>query len=513
MKRLRPPVIKAEGVTSSERYLAKLAEKSFLNLWSYPSPFRDQKQGVHGDGKEICDLLVVCGTYIILFSEKTVSWPRGDLKVAWTRWGKRAIRNAAKQAAGAERWVTFHPERIFLDRACKEPFPINLPSENEQIIHRIVVANGAAESCKKCIPESSGSLIIRSDVKGDEHWPRDLAQVKPFYIGDIDPSGSFVHVFNELSLDIVMNELDTIGDFVDYLDKKANLVRSGRLIQADGEENLLAYYAIRINKDGEHDFVPEDRRLQIDGTHYTRFVNDPRYIAKKEADQISYLWDSLITAFTSHMLAGTSVTLGKYKFKLNKNELGVRYMALERRFLRRSHGQAVKGALERGTTEELFFRMMIKREGNKGSETAFFILTFRYKGTSEEGQEYEQYRIARTNTAHIYARGILERYPYLKRVIGISREPPIQPHGVSEDMVYAEQAPWTEAQRSAIKEDCEKLGIFRPNMVARRWSDQEYPEVETITIQPTPHDAPIPTPNRRQRRARAAEQRRKSRTR
>ncbi|MDE0307012.1 MAG: hypothetical protein OXI87_19340 [Albidovulum sp.] len=73
MKHFRTPVTKAEGVTPSERYLAGLAENSFLNLWSYPNPFRDQKKGIKGDGKEICDLLVVCGAFIIIFSEKTVS--------------------------------------------------------------------------------------------------------------------------------------------------------------------------------------------------------------------------------------------------------------------------------------------------------------------------------------------------------------------------------------------------------------------------------------------------------
>jgi len=84
-EQFRPPIVKAEGVTKSERYLAKLANKSFLNLWSYPSPFRDQKQGGKGDGKELCDLLVVCGRYIIIFSEKTIKWTGGDLSTAWCR--------------------------------------------------------------------------------------------------------------------------------------------------------------------------------------------------------------------------------------------------------------------------------------------------------------------------------------------------------------------------------------------------------------------------------------------
>ena len=473
MKRLRPPVTKVVGVTDSERYLARLAEKSFLNLWSYSSPFRDQQSGMHGDGKEICDLLVVCVPYIIIFSEKTVSWPNGHLNIAWLRWAKRAIREAAKQAAGAERWISDHPDRIFLDRACKEPFPIDLPSASERIIHKIVVANGAAPACKQNIPESSGSLIIRPDIKGDAHWTNDPKLIRPFCIGDINPSDSFVHVFNERSLDIVMKELDTITDFVEYLEKKASLVRSGRLIQADGEENLLAYYAIN----GEHDFVPKGLPLEIDDTHYRQFASHPRYKTKKEADKISYLWDELIKSFTNHMLDGTSVTLGKSVFQLSMNELAVRFMALERRFYRRILGEAVKGALEKDNQKDRNFRLMIKGEVTKDSETAFFILTIPYQGNSSETREYEQYRKNRIYTAHTYAKGILEIFSYLKRVIGITCEPPGQPHRVSEDMVYAEQASWTEDERNAIREECRRLGIFSSNMTGQQWSCQEYPEV------------------------------------
>ena len=506
MKRLRPPVIKAEGVTPSERYLAKLAEKSFLNLWSYPSPFRDQQQRATGDGKEICDLLVVCSPYIIIFSEKTVSWPSGPLQVAWSRWAKRAIRDAAKQAKGAERWITEFPERIFLDRACNEPFPISLPSPQDRIVHRVVVASGAAESCKEHIPGGSGSLIIKPDIKGQAHWSSNYRQLVPFAIGDIDPSGSFVHVLNERSLDIIMKELDTIRDFVDYLDKKTRFIRSGRLLQANGEENLLAYYAIRINAEGDHDFVNTGASLKIDNSHYTRYTNDPRYVAKKKADQVSYLWDALIRKFTTHMLDGTSVTLGGYKFKLEKNELGVRYMALERRILRRSHAEAVKGALERGTTKDMFFRMMISPENAKENQTAFFVLTYRYKIFSDEALDYEQYRIGRTNAAQIYAHGILERYPHLKRVIGIALEPPGQPHGVSEDMIYAEQVTWTKEERCAIRADCSKLGVLRDDMTPRHWLGKEYPDVGpstgTVTLAPA-----MPALNRRQRRAKDARRR------
>ena len=483
VKQYRPPVPKAEGVTQSERYLAKLAEKSFLNLWSYPTPFRDQQQSGRGDGKELCDLLVVCGRYIVIFSEKTIAWPNGNLTVAWCRWAKRAVRDAAKQAKGAERWITQFPDRIFLDRLCETPFPINLPPPEERIIHRVVVARGAATACLEHVRGSSGSLIVSPRIRGEQHWTGKPEGIEPFCVGDVDPSGSFVHVVNESSLEVMMRELDTIRDFTDYLEKKAVFVRSGRLSRANGEENMVAYYAIRINDRGEHDFVPHgqtfgdgDAAIEIEGTHYRRMATDPRYFAKKQADEISYLWDAVIESFTTHMLDGTSVTLGEYEFDLRKNELGVRYMALERRFFRRSHGETVHGALEAGMTKDVFFRMMMSSANRKESETAFFIITFRFVKSRVPSGSYEEYRLGRTNLAHIYANGILERFPHLRRVIGISREPPGQEHGVSEDMVYAEQADWTEEDRTAIRRDCERCGILRDDMRVRRWSGREYPD-------------------------------------
>lgn len=179
-------MIKASGTTASERYLAKVAEKSFLNLWSYPNPFRDQKQSGSGDGKELCDLLVVCGHYVIIFSEKTIAWPDGKLEIAWSRWIKRAVRHAAKQAKGAERWITEHPDRIFLDSKCTAPFPINFPPPEDRVFHIVVVAKGAAQACEKHFPGSSGSLIIKPTVKADAHWSGKPGKIEPFVIGDLE---------------------------------------------------------------------------------------------------------------------------------------------------------------------------------------------------------------------------------------------------------------------------------------------------------------------------------------
>ena len=463
----RPPVIKAEGVTASERYLAKLADKSFLNLWSYPNLFRDQQQSGSGDGKELCDLLVVCDRQIIIFSEKTIAWPNGELDVAWKRWAKRAVRDAAKQAKGAERWITKYPNRIFLDRDCKTSFPIDFPSPEDRVIHRVVVAKGAAQACREHVPNSSGSMIIKPAIKGNKHWSGAPGETEPFSIGDVDPSGSFVHVIDDVALDVIMGELDTIRDFTDYLDKKEVFVRSGRLSQAHGEENLLAYYAVRINDEGDHDFVPDGEKhdqVEIARSLYTNFRSDARYVARKQADKISYLWDGLIKIFTTPMIDGTSITPDGYEFDLKKSELGVRYMALEPRFARRSHGEAVKGVLEIGMTKNRFFRTIMSPADAKENETAFFIHTFKYLNWMEQKGGYKKYRIKRAECIQVYARGILESYPHLKRVVGIALEPPNQGRGGSEDLVYAEQYDWTDEERSVIKQECKKYGVLQGRM-------------------------------------------------
>src|SRR6266436_8007298 len=141
-----PAVTSSEGVTAAERYLAKLCKRSFLAMWSYPGVYRDQGQHAHkGDGKEVCDLLVVFENHVLIFSDKNCELIGGEhIREKWARWFRKAVQNSAKQAWGAERWIKSFPNRLFLDRQCKTPFPLNLPDPSNAIFHRIVVAHGAS---------------------------------------------------------------------------------------------------------------------------------------------------------------------------------------------------------------------------------------------------------------------------------------------------------------------------------------------------------------------------------
>lgn len=460
-------VAKGKGETASERYLAKLAEQSFLNLWCYPNPYRDQGRTRGRDGKELCDLLVVCGRHIVIFSEKNIGWPKGDVGLAWRRWAKRALIASARQARGAERWIREYPNRIFLDRKCVHQFPIDIPRAENATIHCVIVARGAGRACAAHFGDNIGSLRLRSDVMGNEHFSADAL---PFTVGDVDPGGSFIHVMDDVTLDFVLGELDTVLDFTDYLTKKAAFVRSGILRTALGEQDLLAHYAIRMNEHGEHDFQSGKQPFEVRPGECQRFMQDPRYLARKEADRPSYIWDRLIEKFTSHMIDGTIQVLDGYQYDLRRNEVGARYMALERRVPRRTLGAGIADALQRGAQVPIFFRRMIA----PGTETGYFVLTMKYTSETRGFGGYTEYRRMRANAAEICARGVLVRHPQLARVVGISCEPMGQIES-SEDLILMDQADWSDADRDAIFKDCRRLGVLQPGSTVRHRREEEFP--------------------------------------
>ena len=225
--------------------------KVFLRRWSYPNVFRDQ-----GGGKELCDVLIVFDRDIIIFSDKSCTYPdSGDEVKDWARWFRRSISDSARQVFGAERWIRHHPNRIFLDPGCTKPLPIDLPSSEEMRLHRVVVARGAGKRCSAFFGGDSGSLMVRSDLVGDAHLNAPAGPFGIFRIGRVDPDRGYVHVFDDDNLDIVLSELDTVADFVAYLTRKEAFICSRRVVLATGEEDLLAYYLTHTRKDGEHDFV------------------------------------------------------------------------------------------------------------------------------------------------------------------------------------------------------------------------------------------------------------------
>ena len=301
-----PAGVTGEGVTDSERYLARLCRKSFLRFWSWPNLFRDQRAAANSEGKEVCDLLVVFGRHVFLFSDKYCAFPStGNLQLDWARWFRRAVWAGAQQIFGAERWISQHPHRLFCDRACTTPLPVPLPPLSERIIHRVVVAHGAGERCAQAFG-GEGSLIIDIGIVGTSHFePTD--RVEPFKVGVLEPRRGVVHVMDDFTLDAVLSTVDTVSDLAAYFKAKEELFTSGRRVIAAGEEDLLATYLKHADDAGRHMFPFPDNldAVLIEAGVWQNFQAHPERRAQIAANKISYAWDALIEKFTKHILEGT----------------------------------------------------------------------------------------------------------------------------------------------------------------------------------------------------------------
>jgi hypothetical protein len=184
-----------------------------------------------------------------------------------------------------------------------------------------------------------------------------------------------------------------------------------------------------------------------------------QYLAKKEADKVSYLWDRLIDHFVGHMLAGTTeVPPGKI-FELASVERAIRYMALVPRFERRQYSAGIEDIFRNGPKDKRFTRMFMPGPHASDDETAFYFMTLP-RPEMELAGGYEQYRAARRNMLETYALAILKDYSALKRVVGIAMEP-AGCGGSSEDLILVEPGEWTDNLLRTLEERKKLYGIMQ----------------------------------------------------
>lgn len=424
------PIKKPDGTTPSERYLKMLCEKSFLSLWSYPNVYRDQgqKEG-KGVGKEVCDLLVVFDGDVIIFSDKSCAFPEtGDVKVDWARWRNRAIAKSVNQLYGAERWIREHPQRLFLDPACKQPFPIDLGSVRDLRFHRVVVALGAGDRCRS-YHGGSGSLMYISGMEARE--PN-----APFVVWGCDQTKGLVHIFDDVSLSIVLKELDTTADFLSYLRFKETLFTPARKVISTGEEEMLAYYLRRHGERGPTGTFPDEGNtdlLLISEGLWTHLQADPVYSRWKDVSAPSYVWDKMIEAFSRSILDRTTLPSDD---TVAEQERRVRALARPKRMVRRGLAVAFADLFRSFSPGRANFRSVIP-DGQK--DTGYILLLVPPRRDDEpEGS----YRAARTRLLFSYCMVFSWKHSELRHVIGIataSREATVG----SEEIAYIDRAEWS----------------------------------------------------------------------
>ena len=143
---------------------------------------------------------------------------------------------------------------------------------------------------------------------------------------------------------------------------------------------------------GEHDFSRPDGTAFNEGEHvtlepgvYADLQRHPQYLAKKQADKISYVWDGLVEAFTKTILAGTSLVPDGQSAEVAYQERGLRHMALVSRFRRRLMGEGIVDVQRESRKHHRFTRSFVPGPTDPDQETAFFFMTVAVPSTHLPG--------------------------------------------------------------------------------------------------------------------------------
>lgn len=265
-------------MTRTEKLVFDLCNSTFLSLWSFANPLGKKD-------KELCDVLVICEPDIIIFSVKDIQIKdSGNPEVDFNRWIERAIKSSAKQIHGAERFLESSTQVKLNDG--KTIIDI---TKNNRRIHRVAVAFG----------------------RGDRF---------PLQYGDF--GNGFVHVFDEKAVEIVLKELDTITDFVNYLDSKEKFIREGKFPFTYSEEDMLAYFI-----SNNFSFPEEADVVIFESDLYEGLSKDSKYQEILAQLSISYVWDNLIEKLVEDFKNGLLIN----DVTRNELELTIRQMAREDR--------------------------------------------------------------------------------------------------------------------------------------------------------------------------------------
>ncbi len=451
------------GATPAERRLQALCRKSFLSMWSYPNVFRNQDIS-KGEGKEICDVLIVFGNDVLIFSDKDCAFPSsGNVIVDWKKWYRRSIAASAKQLFAAERWLRMFPDRVFTDRKCRRQLPIDLPPTDKMRIHRILVAHGSGHACKKHFGNGTGSLILDSSVIGCESR---VSEELPFSVGYVDDTKRFVHVLDDVTFELLLSYLDTITDFVDYLAAKERLFADRKFIMATGEEDLLAIYLTHIDEHQKHTFKfpAEYAGIGIFEGEWIEFQNSVAFRSRMHANRVSYIWDALIEKLAGQFIAQDFFHTNAPS--LRDNEIAIRTMAAEPRFVRRALAEKLHAFIQESTGRLRTASLCGEIGPNR---TTYVYLTLAHLPQDS----YESYREVRRTLLSHYCAVAKVKFPNSASVIGLATEPGT--HGPkSETLICQDSKHWTAENQRAAEAIQEELKLFK-DVNVRPFVMREYP--------------------------------------
>jgi hypothetical protein len=364
-------------------------------------------------------------------------------------------------------WLQRFPNRVFLDPKCTRPLPVQVPPPERARYHLVAVTRGSFDACAAHFPGSLGTHQIRTDLEGKAH------EGAPFTIGVLDRSKRFVHVFDEYSLEVLMDEMDTITDFVRYLrTRETFLLDEDTLVVATGEEQLIASYI--VNSDNERRaFLPEYKEgkpdfVMLDESHYPVLKARAEYIQMRKDNARSRIWDEMVERFIR--LGDPAIVLPGFVQPNDETEQALRIMATEPRFRRRVLIEALTGLLKNAAAAPSGRRARVFTTLQDQHLVYIFLVL-----PQRESESYEEYRRHRAAVLHAYVRCAKLKFPAGETFIGIGLDHPSRHQkGGSEDLIVFNCVEFTKEGRAEAEKMRQDLGILSDDLPVQHDSRHQF---------------------------------------
>ncbi len=381
----------------AEEFVQQLALKTFLTDWCYLNPKLPS-------GKERCELLVV-------FDEIAIIWQVKDLKLdKQGKYRKSEVKKNLRQLSGARR-------RLF---ELKTPVELQNPRRGKEQFDATAIKE----------------IYLISALLGEG---------EEFFSGLEDIKNYTIHVFTRGFTQIILNELDTISDFTNYLRAKEALVgKDKQLIILGGEEELLALY---LGNNRSFERLNEATLVMIEQGSWERFWNSQEYIEKKKQDERSYGWDHIINR----------VHEASPGYEIVARELA-RPNRFERRVLSKDFFEAYMMA-DIDNTYPLFRRI-------------FALNGVTYCFLFADDTRPREYRKAMLSWMCYIARGT---YKENRKVLGIATEKKASPT-CSYDFALLDMLEWTEENQKEMEKIQQETGILLNPLISIA-HEEEYPKL------------------------------------
>ncbi len=398
-------------MNKSEKIVNEICQNSFLSFWSFPNPIREDNK------KELTDVLIVNNPYVIIISVKDIKIKRsGDIVIDKKRWYKRAIKKSYNQIYGTERIIKSKITGIYT-------------SDKKHRIH---------------FPEIDKIKVIRIGIsigrKGDFALP----------FGHFETG--FVHFFDQYSFPIILNELDTITDFVQYIELKEDYFDSGNNALFRSEEDLLAIHLHRGRK-----LSKNYDKILVEPFVWDKFVQKEEYKKRRQQERISYIWDKIIQEFFRDFSKEQLIFNNKYI----EIEQSLRAMSKETRFERMMLSDSFLHFIGYFNQPKACARISPSSSG----VTYVFLL-------DDHREDDRKQRIQELQLRCLAARNVIQSN---KEVVGITTNPYINGGGHSYDLCYLNISELSEDKRQEISRMQKELGYFvNPDQQMKHYD--EYPK-------------------------------------